>query len=136
MVSRRHSRQTAWVYLATFPPSALLAGRFFRQTLRRLGARQPLCGTGVTSLMDLTSRPPACKARMDDSRPEPGPFTRTSTWRTPCSLAEVAAACAAICAAKGVPLREPLKLLQPVDDHASTFPFGSVMVMIVLLNVA
>ena len=31
-------------------------------TLRRLGGRQPLCGIGVTSLMDLTVRPAAASA--------------------------------------------------------------------------
>src|SRR5271157_2819897 len=45
-------------------------------TLRRLGGRQPLCGTGVTSLMVRTSRPAAESARTADSRPDPGPLTR------------------------------------------------------------
>jgi len=45
-------------------------------------------------------------------------------------------ASAAICAAKGVPLREPLNPTEPALDHASTSPCGSVIVTIVLLNVA
>src|SRR5450631_1188305 len=52
-------------------------------TLRRFGGRQPLCGIGVESFMFLTSMPAAAKARMADSRPEPGPLTRPSTLRTP-----------------------------------------------------
>ncbi len=52
-------------------------------TLRRFGGRQPLCGIGVASLMLRTSMPAAAKARIADSRPEPGPLTRTSTLRTP-----------------------------------------------------
>ena len=45
---------------------------------------------------------------MAASRPEPGPFTYTSTLRKPCSIASLAAASTAICAAKGVDFLEPL----------------------------
>src|SRR5579862_8096159 len=69
------------------------------QTRRRLGGRQPLCGTGVTSWMEPTSRPVACSDRMAVSRPEPGPLTKTSTLRMPCSMARRAAASAACWAA-------------------------------------
>src|ERR1700733_13741316 len=69
------------------------------------------------------------------SRPEPGPFTNTSTLRMPCSIARLAAASAAICAANGVDLREPLKPTCPADAQAITLPAGSVMDTIVLLNV-
>jgi hypothetical protein len=72
--------------------------------------------------------------RMAVSRPEPGPFTTTSTLRTPCSMARRAAVSAASCAAKGVDLREPLKPTLPADAHASTFPSWSEIVMIVLLK--
>src|SRR5207244_4966936 len=106
------------------------------QTRRRFGGRQPLCGIGVTSLMDLMSRPLAARARMADSRPAPGPFTFTSTLRTPCSCASWAAFCAATCAAKGVPLRDPLKPMRPALDQARMFPIGSLMATMVLLNVA
>src|SRR6185295_11025761 len=72
------------------------------QTLRRLGWRQPLCGIGVTSLMPTTSIPAFWMERMAVSRPDPGPFTITSTLRTPWSIARFAAASAASCAANGV----------------------------------
>src|SRR5439155_27185471 len=53
----------------------------------------------------------------------------------PSSAAFRAAASAATWAAKGVPLREPLKPTEPALDHTITFPWGSVIVMIVLLKV-
>src|SRR5690606_37348979 len=53
------------------------------QTRRRLGGRQPLWGTGVTSWIVPTSRPVACSERMAVSRPDPGPLTNTSTLRMP-----------------------------------------------------
>jgi hypothetical protein len=43
---------------------------------------------------------------------------------------------AASCAAKGVPLREPLKPIRPADDQASTPPSWSATVMMVLLKEA
>src|SRR6476620_5943956 len=89
------------------------------QTLRRLGGRQPLCGCGVTSEIVPTSRPAACSERIAVSRPEPGPFTNTSTFFMPCSA----------------DLREPLKPTWPADAHAITAPDGSVIETIVLLNV-
>src|SRR5712692_7949034 len=52
-------------------------------TRRRFGGRHPLCGIGVTSRMERTSMPDEASARTADSRPEPGPLTRTSTLRTP-----------------------------------------------------
>src|SRR5215472_14052256 len=69
------------------------------------------------------------------SRPEPGPFTNTSTLRMPWSMARRAAASAAICAANGVDFRDPLKPTCPEDAHEMTFPTGSVMETMVLLNV-
>src|SRR6516225_6836907 len=69
------------------------------------------------------------------SRPEPGPFTNTSTLRTPCSWALRAAFSAASCAANGVDLREPLKPTWPEDAHEMTLPLGSVIDTMVLLNV-
>src|SRR5262249_2566284 len=105
-------------------------------TRLRLGGRQPLCGIGVTSLMDFTSIPAAARARMADSRPEPGPFTRTSRLRIPCSRAWFAAFMAACCAANGVPLREPRKPSEPELFHATVRPSPSVMVTIVLLKEA
>src|SRR6201996_2214120 len=105
-------------------------------TRRRLGGRQPLCGIGVTSRIEVTTRPTACSARSADSRPEPGPLTSTSKVRMPCSTAFLAASSAATCAAYGVDLREPLKPIIPALDHEIAFPAVSVMVMIVLLKVA
>src|SRR3954452_13016618 len=104
------------------------------QTLRRLGGRQPLWGVGVTSLMPVTSMPALWMERMAVSRPEPGPLTTTSTLRTPCSMARRAHASAAIWAAKGVDLREPLKPTLPAEAHEITLPDWSVMGTIVLLN--
>src|SRR6476620_5963426 len=105
------------------------------QTRRRLGGRQPLCGVGVTSWMVPTSRPMAPSERIAVSRPEPGPLTKTSTRFMPCSIARRPAASAAICAAYGVDLREPLKATVPADAHEITAPVGSVIVTMVLLNV-
>src|SRR4051794_19958666 len=106
------------------------------QTLRFFGGRQPLCGIGVTSRMLLTSIPAVDSARTADSRPAPGPATRTSTVRIPASLALLAAVSEACCAANGVPLREPRKPSEPELDQATTFPIVSVNVMMVLLKVA
>src|SRR3954471_3170169 len=121
--SRRQRLQSAPVYLA------------MNQTLRRLGGRQPLWGVGVTSWIAPTSRPAACRERIAVSRPDPGPFTKTSTLRMPCSCALRAAASAVIWAANGVDLREPLKPTWPAEAQLMTFPFGSVIDTIVLLNV-
>src|SRR5207302_6970551 len=106
------------------------------QTRRRFGGRQPLWGIGVTSRIEVTTSPTACSARSADSRPEPGPETSTSKVRMPCSTAFLAASSAAICAAYGVDLREPLKPIMPADDQETVLPCASVMVIIVLLNEA
>src|SRR5438128_5006390 len=87
------------------------------------------------SRISVTLRPAAAMARSADSRPAPGPLTRTLTFFKPCSIALAAASPAATWAANGVDLREPLKPRAPADDHDNTFPETSVMVMMVLLNV-
>src|ERR1700754_1113970 len=69
------------------------------------------------------------------SRPEPAPLTNTSPLRMPCSMARRAAASAACWAAYGVDLREPLNPTCPEDAHEITFPVGSVIETMVLLNV-
>src|SRR3970282_2397583 len=79
--------------------------------LRFLGGRQPLCGTGVTPEMRVILKPTALSARTADSRPGPGPLISTSRFFTPHSCASRPAFSAAICAANGVDLREPLKPL-------------------------
>src|ERR1700687_3716749 len=64
--------------------------------------------------------PAAASARTADSRPEPGPFTRTSTLFIPYwSRATPAAASEACCAAYGVALREPLKPIAPAGGRGS-----------------
>jgi len=62
-------------------------------------------------------------------------LTNTSTLRIPCSIARRAADSAANCAANGVDLRLPLKPTCPADAQAITAPVGSVIEMMVLLNV-
>src|SRR6202008_3784502 len=105
-------------------------------TRRRLRGRQPLCGMGVTSRIEVIVKPAACSARRADSRPEPGPATSTSSGRMPCSIAFCAASSAATWAANGVDLREPLNPIVPADDQAMVLPWASVMVIIVLLKLA
>src|SRR5215831_19416506 len=91
-------------------------------TRRFFGGRQPLCGIGVTSLIVRTSIPAVASARTADSRPDPGPATRTSTARNPLSLALLAAVSAACWAPNGVPLRDPRNPREPALDHAITLP--------------
>src|ERR1700691_999408 len=136
--SRRHKRQTASRCLAkALSPFLKLPNLFACYTRRRFGGRQPLCGTGVTSLIALICKPEDASARTADSRPAPGPFTRPSPDFIPYwSRATPAAVAAACCAAYGVPLREPLNPTEPADDQLTARPSGSVSVMMVLLNVA
>src|SRR6266853_6811605 len=91
---------------------------------------------GVTSEMLVIFSPQLLSARTADSRPGPGPPTRTSTFLTPCSCAATPAFSAATCAANGVDLREPRKPQPPAVAHDSVLPWRSVMVMIVLLKEA
>ena len=95
-----------------------------------------MCGMGVTSLIDRTSMPAVDSARTADSRPDPGPLTRTSTVRNPLSPALLAAVRAACCAANGVPLRDPRKPSEPALDQEMVFPSRSAIVTMVLLKVA
>src|SRR6185369_16313785 len=105
-----------------------------RYIRRRLGGRQPLCGTGVTSAIETILRPRALSARTADSRPGPGPLMRTSRFFTPCSWAARPADSAATWAANGVDLRDPLKPAAPEVAHDRALPWRSVIVMIVLLK--
>jgi len=105
-------------------------------TLLRFGGLHPLCGRGVTSSIEAIRNPACCRAEMADSRPEPGPLTLISTSRTPLRMAALAQRCAALCAAKGVLLREPLKPTQPAEPEQTVLPSKSVIVINVLLNVA
>ena len=92
-------------------------------------------GMGVTSLMLETASPAPWRERMAASRPAPGPRIKTSTWRRPMSMPLRAACSAARWAAKAVPLREPLKPTVPALAEAMTLPWGSVMLIKVLLKV-
>src|SRR5689334_21827997 len=105
-------------------------------TRRLFAGRTPLCGIGVTSRIDVIWKPTACSARSSLSRPDPGPFTSTSSVRTPCSAAFLPASSAATCAAYGVDLRLPLKPIMPALDQAIALPCASVMVIMVLLKLA
>src|SRR3989338_2692130 len=89
---------------------------------------------GVISRMEVTFTPVFERIRTADSRPAPGPETITFTERIPCSIARRTASSAASCAAKGVPLRDPLNPRSPDDAHESVLPTGSVTVTIVLLK--
>src|SRR4051812_17032549 len=86
--------------------------------------------------MALIDRPEACSAVIALSRPDPGPLTFTSTSLTPNLVAVDAAVSAARCAANGVLLRLPLKPTVPDEAQHNASPLGSVIVTVVLLNVA
>src|SRR5438128_943011 len=86
--------------------------------------------------MALTFRPADCRAVIADSRPEPGPFTRTSISFRPNLVALSAAVSAARCAANGVLLRLPLNPTVPADAKHSVSPLVSLIVTMVLLKVA
>src|SRR5438093_5483942 len=106
------------------------------QTRRFLGGRHPLCGIGVTSRIDRICRPAVASAWIADSRPEPGPCTRTCTRFTPNPNASRAHCSAATVAANGVLFLEPLNPALPDEPHDTVLPCVSVMVMVVLLKVA
>ena len=84
----------------------------------------------------MISRPVACKDLIAVSLPAPGPDKKTSVCCIPWSIACFAAFSAAVCAANGVPFLAPLKPVTPADAHDNVSPFKSVIVIIVLLNVA
>lgn len=103
---------------------------------RFFGGRQPLCGMGVMSRINLTRRPASCNPRMAVSRPGPAPFTMTRACCIPCVIDCLAAVPAAVLAAKGVPFLAPRKPQAPAEDQEITSPRNVVMVMIVLLKLA
>src|SRR5258707_725776 len=86
--------------------------------------------------MPLIFRPAFWSCRIACSRPAPGPLTFTSISIIPLLRASAAAFSAARPAAKGVLLRAPLKPTVPADAQEMVSPLVSVMVTIVLLNVA
>ena len=81
-----------------------------------------MCGIGVTSLIALISNPVDCKALIAASRPDPGPFTYTSTVFKPCSIAACAAVSAASPGANGVLYLEPLNPSSPALAQEIAFP--------------
>lgn len=95
-----------------------------------------MCGTGVSSVMVVTTRPELSSPRTADSRPAPGPLIVTSTSLNPSNMAVLAASWAARVAANAEDLRDPTNPALPADAQEMTFPPGSVMVTMVLLNVA
>src|SRR5207253_3541805 len=105
------------------PADAALRSEIPRHYTRlRFRGRTPLCACGVTSLTLRISSPAAWSERIAVSRPEPGPFTKTSTFCRPCSMPFRAQESAVTWAAHGVDLREPLKPAEPADSQAMTFP--------------
>ena len=95
-----------------------------------------MCGIGVTSRIDRICKPAVASAWIADSRPEPGPWTRTCTRRTPRFIASRAACSAATVAANGVDFFEPWNPALPEEPHVMALPCISVIVMSVLLKVA
>src|SRR3954470_13684554 len=138
--SRWRVRRRRWASQSEVPEQtrcALLVRHLVQQRnqiRRRFCGRQPLCGTGVTSEIELMRMPRATSARIEDSRPGRGPLICTSRFFMPCSIAAGPATSEATCAAKGVDLREPLKPWPPDEAHDSALPWRSVIVMMVLLK--
>src|SRR6185503_930463 len=96
----------------------------------------PLCGIGVTSRIERICSPALASAWIADSRPEPGPCTRTCTRFTPRFTASRAACSAATVAANGVDFLDPLKPALPAEPQVIALPCMSLIVMSVLLSVA
>ena len=90
----------------------------------------------MTSLIAVMSSPAAWSDRIAASLAGPGPLTLTSTLLTPKPKASFAHASPASEAAKGVLFLDPLNPTLPELDQATTLPRVSVIVIIVLLNVA
>lgn len=108
----------------------------FSYTRRCLRGRQPLCGTGVVSLIAVNVKPQLKRARTAGSRPAPGPFSITTRSFTPIETAVFPASLAASVAANAEDFLEPEKFTLPAEAQQMTLPAGSVMTIIVLLNVA
>ena len=88
------------------------------------------------SSIDLICRPAAASAWIADSRPDPGPCTRTSKRLTPSPTASRPTFSAAMVAANGVDFFDPLNPAVPALAQTTALPALSVIVMIVLLKVA
>ena len=83
-------------------------------------------GTGVTSEILVILKPAAFKALTAESRPGPGPFTFTSRFLTPQSIAILLAVSAATCAANGVlsPLVGVIGSMQALEAIKLIVGFG------------
>ena len=103
-------------------------------TLLFFGGRQPLCGNGVMSLIITTSIPEFANARIEPSRPAPGPFTYTSTLLTLHRKLFSQHRMHAICAAYGVFFLEPLKPILPALLQEITWPVLLVILMIKIVE--
>ena len=81
------------------------------------------------------SNPAPSIARIAVSRPDPWPLTNISTFFIPLFKASNDAFSAAVCAAKGVLFRAPLKPELPAEAQETVSPVKLVIVTMVLLNV-
>ena len=84
--------------------------------------------------MLLIFKPHALSDLIADSLPPPGPFTFTSRFIIPNSLAALPALSAAICAANGVLFLEPLKPEPPEVAQQIVLPCLSVIVTMVSVS--
>src|SRR3989338_4983328 len=100
------------------------------------GGRGPLCGTGVTSLIEEIWMPLVENARIADSRPAPTPLTVTETSLTPIAAARSPKSSPTLAAANGVPFFAPENPKLPEDDQLTTLPDLSAKASLVLLKVA
>ena len=110
--------------------------RIMLYTRRRLRGRQPLCGIGVTSRIEVTVKPGrlqgtqsrfTARARSRDfdlQRPHAMLGCFAGAHPRPPSARHKASICAS-----------PLKPIVPAEDQEIVLPWASVMVIIVLLNV-
>jgi hypothetical protein len=90
----------------------------------------------VTSEIAKIESPAPLIARSEESRPDPGPLTNTSTASIPFSSAFFAASSTASDAAYGVDFLAPLKPFEPDELQDTASPLSFVIVTRVLLNVA
>ena len=81
-------------------------------------------------LIGATGAPPSAR------RSFPAAVAKPLSESKPWSIAVRVTVSAAVCAAKGVLLRDPLNPIVPPLDQLTTFPWVSVIVTIVLLKVA
>ena len=93
-----------------------------RYTRRTFFGRGPLCGIGVTSLIDNTLNPWLASERIAESRPLPTPETSTSTLTNPVFFTFSASAEMVLEAANGVAFFGPENPSDPAEAQARTLP--------------